>query len=151
FHDRGGEHGVERLAIGGTSQGGLYEVIREPDAAIGTAGATRRAAEPFGPEQWVLLTRVVEERDPQRIAVNASATHAFSDGLTLGEWEQMERALGPFAERVVRRELLALRLIEERLPEMLPTYRSMQEQVHALIAEMFSAREIGRASCRGRL
>lgn len=142
FHDRGEERGVERLAIGGTSQGGLYEVIREPDAAIGTAGATRRAAEPFGPEQWVLLTNVVEERDPQRIAVNASATHAFSDGLTLAEWEQMERALGPYAERVVRRELLALRFIEERLPEMMPTYHSMQELVHSLIGEMFSERVV---------
>jgi len=142
FHDPGEGRGVERIAIGGTSQDGLYQVIRDPDAAIGNAGAIRRAAEPFGPEQWHLLTRVVEERSPQRIAVNASATHAFSDGLTLGEWEQMERALGPFAERVVRRELLALRLIEERLPEMLSTYRSMQEQVHALIAEMFSERVI---------
>ncbi|HEU5210502.1 MAG TPA: M24 family metallopeptidase [Longimicrobiales bacterium] len=142
FHDRGEEHGIERLAIGGTSQGGLYEVIRDPDAAIGSAGAMRRAAEPFGPEQWTLLTRVVEARNPERIAVNASATHAFSDGLTAGEWEQMERALGPFADRVVRRELLPLRFIEERLPEMLPTYRTMQQQVHALIAEMFSERVI---------
>ncbi len=138
FFDRGPAAGVERIAIGGTSQGGLYEVVRDPAAAVGTAGAQRRPAEPFGPEQWSLLTRVVEARDPQRIAVNASATHAFSDGLTLGEWEQMERALGRHAERVVRRELLPLRFIEERLPEMLPTYRSMQELVHALIAEMFS-------------
>ncbi|MGH7444465.1 MAG: M24 family metallopeptidase [Longimicrobiales bacterium] len=142
FFDRGADAGVERIAIGGTSQGGLYEVIREPDAVVATAGAERRVAEPYGPEQWTLLTRVVEARDPQVIAVNASATHAFADGLTLGEWEQMERALGPYATRVVRRELLALRFIEERLPEMLPTYRTMQEQVHALIAEMFSERVI---------
>src|SRR5690606_32144086 len=107
-----------------------------------TAGAQRRPAEPFGPEQWTLLTGVVEARDPQRIAVNASATHAFSDGLTLGEWEQMEAALGRYADRVVRRELLPLRFIEERLPEMLPTYRSMQELVHTLIAEMFSERVV---------
>lgn len=142
FFDRGDAGGVERIAIGGTSQGGLYEVVRDPDAALGTAGAQRRPAEPFGPEQWTLLTGVVQARDPQRIAVNASATHAFSDGLTLGEWEQMEAALGGYADRVVRRELLPLRFIEERLPEMLPTYRSMQELVHTLIAEMFSERVV---------
>ncbi len=142
FHDRGGNGGVERIAIGGTSQGGLYDVVRDPEAGMGTAGAQRRAAEPFGPEQWGLLATVVADRNPRAIAVNASAIHAFSDGLTLGEWEQMNVALGPYAERVVRRELLALRYIEERLPEMLPTYRSMQEQVHALIAEMFSERVI---------
>ena len=141
FFDRG-DAGIERIAIGGTSQGGLYEVVRDPDAAMGTAGAQRRAAEPFGPEQWKLLTAVVEERKPRAIAVNASATHAFSDGLTLGEWEQMEHALGPYAERVVRRELLPLRFIEERLPEMMPRYVQMQEIVHALIGEMFSERVI---------
>ncbi|HSK19937.1 MAG TPA: M24 family metallopeptidase [Longimicrobiales bacterium] len=147
FHDRGirdgVDQGVERLAIGGTSQGGLYTVVRDPDAAIGTAGTTRRAAEPFGPEQWKLLTPLVAERDPQTIAVNVSHTHAFSDGLTLGEWEQMERALGEtFAARVVRRELLPLHYIEERLPEMLPAYVRMQDLVHDIIATAFSNRVI---------
>ncbi|HSJ32969.1 MAG TPA: M24 family metallopeptidase [Longimicrobiales bacterium] len=147
FHDRGMrdgvDQGVERLAIGGTSQGGLYTVVRDPDAAIGTAGTTRRAAEPFGPEQWKLLTPLVVERDPQTIAVNVSHTHAFSDGLTLGEWEQMERALGAtYAARVVRRELLPLHYIEERLPEMLPAYVRMQELVHDIIATAFSNRVI---------
>ena len=143
FHDRGPEHGVERLAIGGSSQGGLYEVIRDPAAAMGTAGAQRRAAEPFGPEQWRLLTPLVQARDPGTIAVNISHDHAFSDGLSAGEWEQLESALGAeYAQRVVRRELLALQYIEERLPEMLPTYRRMQELVHELIATAFSAEVI---------
>ena len=147
FHDRGirdgVDQGVERLAIGGTSQGGLYTVVRDPAAAIGTAGTTRRAAEPFGPEQWKLLTPLVVERDPQTIAVNVSHTHAFSDGLTVGEWEQMERALGEkYAARVVRRELLPLHYIEERLPEMLPAYVRMQELVHDIIATAFSNRVI---------
>ncbi len=142
FHDRGAQ-GVDRIAIGGTSQGGLYTVVRDPDAAVGTAGTTRRPAEPFGPEQWSLLTRLVQERNPRAIAVNISATHAFSDGLTAGEWEAMERALGTeYARRVVRRELLALQYIEERLPEMVPRYRQMQELVHEIIATAFSNRVI---------
>src|SRR5690606_17172432 len=140
---RGGEAGVERIAIGGTSQGGLYEVVRDPAAAVGTAGATRRLAEPFGPEQWKLLTAVVEERDPQVIAVNISATHAFSDGLSAGEWEGLAGALGErYRARVVRRDLLALQYLEERLPEMMPAYRRMQELVHRIIATAFSERVI---------
>jgi Xaa-Pro aminopeptidase len=139
FHDRGPDVGVERLAIGGTTQGGLYRVIRDPDAAVGTAGATLRAAEPFGPDQWRLLTPVVAERDPATIAVNISHTHAFSDGLSAGEWEQLQEALGErYRGRVVRRDLLALQYIEERLPEMLPVYRQMQELVHETIATAFS-------------
>jgi hypothetical protein len=109
FHDRGPEQGVERIAIGGTSQGGLYQVIRDPAARPGAAGGTIRLAEPFGPEQWGLLPPIVRERDPRTIAVNVSHTFAFSDGLSAGEWEQLRQALGEdYAARVVRRELLAL-------------------------------------------
>lgn len=148
FHDRGidssgTDRGVERLAVGGTSQGGLYTIVRDPAAAIGMAGTTRRAAEPFGPEQWRLLTPLVESRDPRTIAVNISHTHAFSDGLPAGEWEQMQTALGDtYRARVVRRELLPLHFVEERLPEMLPEYVRMQELVHEILATAFSNRVI---------
>ena len=148
FHDRGIDatgldRGVERLAIGGTSQGGMYRVVRDPAAAMGTAGTTRREAEPFGPEQWRLLTPLVEQRSPRAIAVNISRTHAFSDGLTVGEWEQLQAALGDtYGDRVVRRELLPLHYIEERLPEMLEVYVPMQELVHEILATAFSNRVI---------
>ncbi len=143
FHDRGPERGVERIAIGGTSQGGLYTVVRDPAARPGAAGADIRLAEPFGPEQWTLLTPIVRERDPRAIAVNISHTHAFSDGLSAGEWEQLQDALGAtFRGRVVRRDLLALQYVEERLPEMVPEYRRMQEVVHEIIGTAFSNRVI---------
>lgn len=139
FHDRGPGAGLERLAIGGSSQGGLYEVVRAPDAAAGAAGPERRRAEPFGPEQWELLPPILRERDPATIAVNISHTHNFSDGLTAGEWEQLRAALGPeYEARVVRRELLPLQYIEERLPEMVPVYEGMQARVHEMIATAFS-------------
>jgi hypothetical protein len=81
----------------------------------------------------------VAERDPARIAVNISHTFAFSDGLTAGEWEQLEAALGEtYRDRIVRRELLPLQYIEERLPEMLPVYERMQALVHEIIATAFS-------------
>jgi Xaa-Pro aminopeptidase len=139
FHDRGPEEGIERIAIGGTSQGGLYDVVRAPRAADGPAGTEERQAEPFGPEQWKLLTPIVEERDPATIAVNISHIHNYADGLTAGEWEQLQEALGPaYVDRVVRRPLLAVQYIEERLPEMLGIYRRMQAVVHELIGIAFS-------------
>lgn len=143
FHDRGPDRGIERIAIGGTSQGGLYAVVRDPAAAIGIAGTTRRAAEPFGPEQWALLTPIVAERDPAVIAVNISHVHAFADGLPAGEWEQLQDALGEkYLPRVVRRELLPVQYIEERIPEMLPSYVRMQELAHEIIGTAFSDRVI---------
>jgi hypothetical protein len=143
FHDRGPEAGVDRIAIGGTSQGGQYQVVRDPAARPGAAGGTIRLAEPFGPDQWTLLPPIVRERNPRTIAVNISHTHAFSDGLATGEWEQLYATLGAeFTPRVVRRELLALEFIEERLPEMLPTYTRMQQIVHEIIETAFSNRVI---------
>ncbi len=143
FCDRGPEAGVERVAIGGSPQGGLYRVVRDPDAALGSAGASVRPAEPFGPDQWRLLPPVVQACDPRSIAVDISHTHAFSDGLSAGEWEQLQAALpAAYRDRVVRRELLPLHYVEERLPEMVPTYVQMQRLAHEIIATAFSERVI---------
>ena len=139
FCDRGAERGVDRIAIGGSTQGGLYRVVRDANARMGAAGTARRLAEPFGPEQWQLLPPVIDECDPRTIAVNISHTHAFSDGLSAGEWEQLQQAIpAKYRDRVVRRERLALDYIAERLPEMLPTYVQMQRVVHQIIATAFS-------------
>lgn len=131
FHDRGPQQGVEKLALGGSSQGGIYTVHR--DTTLGNN------AELWGAEQWKLLAKVVRERDPKSIAVNISHTHAFSDGLSAGEWEQLREALGGYADRVVQKERLALDYVTIRLPQMLPVYRGMMKAVHAIIATAFSS------------
>jgi Xaa-Pro aminopeptidase len=134
FYDRGPEKGVERLALGGTSQGGVYTVYRDPEA---------ESRELWGQGQWALLRKVIEERNPATIAVNISRTHAFGDGLSAGEREALEDALGAkWTSRFVRAENLALEYVSLRLPEMLPTYRQMMEIVHSLIARAFSSEVI---------
>ncbi|KPK81080.1 MAG: Xaa-Pro aminopeptidase, partial [Gemmatimonas sp. SM23_52] len=139
FCDRGPDEGVERIAVGGSSQGGLYRVVRDPRAQVGAAAGRDRPAEPFGPEQWKLLPPVVEECDPEVIAVNISHTFAFSDGLSAGEWEQLQQALPErYRERIVRPDRLALEYIAERLPEMLPIYVEMMKTAHEIIATAFS-------------
>ncbi len=143
FCDRGPDQGVERIAIGGTSQGDLYRVVRDPDAKLGAAGGQQRRAEPFGPDQWNLLPPIVEECEPDVIAVNISHTHNFADGLSAGEWEQLQAVLPEkYRSRIVRRERLALDYIAERLPEMLPVYVEMQKIAHEIIETAFSNRVI---------
>jgi Xaa-Pro aminopeptidase len=130
FYDRGAEKGVERLALGGGSNGGLYQVYRDPQV---------ENRELWGEGQWALLRKLIAERDPKTIAVNISQTHAFSDGLSVGEWEKLQQALGPeYLKRVVRAELLPLEYIETRLPEMAPAYKHMTEIVHWIIDRAFS-------------
>jgi len=129
FFDRGPEKGIERLALGGGSNGGLYTVYRDP------AVETR---ELWGQGQWALLRKVVEDRKPSTIALNISHTHAFADGLSAGEREQIEAALGPWTSRIVRAENLPLEYLSVRVPGMLLVYRDLMRISHSLIARAFS-------------
>jgi Xaa-Pro aminopeptidase len=134
FFDRGEEKGLERLALGGGSNGGLYTVYRDPDSPN---------REIYGDAQWVLLRKLLEERKPATIAVNVSHTHAFADGLSAGERDKLEDALGPvYSKRLIRAENLAVEYIGLRLPEMLPTYRHLMQIAHSLISRAFSSEVI---------
>jgi hypothetical protein len=93
FHDLGPDKGVARIALGGSPQGGIYEVRRPTRKVDG--GGVERTGEPWGPEQWRMLKQLLEERQPKSIAINTSRTFAFADGLTHGEYEGMAEALGP--------------------------------------------------------
>lgn len=129
FNDLGPEKGIERLALGGGSNGGLYTVYRDPDA---------ETRELWGQGQWKTLRKLVDDRKPATIGVNISHTHAFSDGLSAGEREQLEAALGPWTSRFVRAENLPLEYVSIRIPEMLPAYRRLMQVAHGLIARAFS-------------
>ena len=130
FFDRGEKDGVERLALGGDSNGGLYTVYRDPDTPN---------REIYGETQWLLLKKLIEQRKPATIGIDISPTHAFSDGLTAGMYEKLLDTLGPeYSKRLVHSENLALEYQELRVPEMLPTYRQMMQIVHALISRAFS-------------
>ena len=140
FYDRGPERGVERLALGGTSQGGVYDAYHAKEAIDPSIG---RRPELVGQAQWDLLRRVIEERDPASIAVDISHAHAFSDGLSAGEWEQLEAVLpAPYRGRIVRAERLPLEYQEIRAPGMLPAYRRLMEVVWGVIDTAFSNRVI---------
>jgi Xaa-Pro aminopeptidase len=121
------------LALGGTSQGGLFEAFRSSRPA-----PTQETAELVGNEQWRLFGELVEDRDPSNIVLNIDPDWAFSDGLHAGEREVLEEALGPYVERVVREPRLAMNYIALRIPEMMPRYRKIQESVHAMISQAFS-------------
>lgn len=133
---------VERIALGGSSQGGVFEARRSTKAAAGDVGRGRQA-ELWGDEQWQALLAVVEERNPKLIGIDRSTLFAFSDGLSSGELEGMSRALGErWTARYKNAEALPLELIAARLPEEEAFFRRMQELVWSLSQEMFSSRAI---------
>ena len=132
---------VERLALGGTSQGGVFQTkssMKSISAATGT-----RQAELWGDEQWLLLKEVVEERKPKVIGINRSKVFAFSDGLSSGELQGMTEALGTtWTSKFKDAEGLPLDLIASRLPEEEQFFQRMTALVWQMTQTMFSDRVI---------
>ena len=133
---------VERIALGGTSQGGVYEARRSTKSAASNVGRGQQA-ELWGDEQWHALTTVVQERNPRTIGIDRSTTFAFSDGLSSGELKGMSAALGErWTAKFRDAEALPLEIIAVRLPEEEAFFVRMQELVWSLTQEMFSSRTI---------
>jgi len=131
---------VDRIAFGGSSQGGVYEAVRSARAADGPAGAQgQRQAELWGDQQWEVLKEFVEKRQPRAITINSSSVWAFADGLTLGEMGGMSAALGqPWISRFNMADALAVELIATRQPDEERVFRRMNEVVWGIIDTAFS-------------
>ena len=133
FFDRG-DAGVERLVLGGSDSGGLYTPYKDAELAK-TIPRERLQAE--------LLRKLLEERQPASIAVNISRNAPLADGLSAGDREALEDALGPkWAARLVRAENLPLEYLSVRVPEMLPAYGKLMDVAHHLIRRAFSGEVI---------
>ena len=133
---------LERIALGGSTQGGVFEARRSTKKAAGDVGRGQQA-ELWGDEQWQALKTVIEERNPRIIGINRSTVFAFSDGLSSGELHGMTAALGEkWTARMRNAESLPLELLAARLPEEEVFYRRMQELVWSMTQEMFSAATI---------
>jgi hypothetical protein len=132
---------LERIALGGTSQGGLYDAVRSTRSV--SSGVRGQQAELWGDQQWLVLKDVVEQRKPKVIGINVSRTFAFSDGLSAGELEGMSEALGKqWTSKFKRAEALPLELIATRLPDEEVFFTELTKLVHQLIGRMFSSEVI---------
>jgi Xaa-Pro aminopeptidase len=132
---------VERIALGGTSQGGVFDARTSAKSIQNAVGG--RQAELWGDEQWLLLKEVVEERNPKVIGIDRSTVFAFSDGLSSGELKGMTEALGSkWSSRFKDAERLPLDLIASRLPEEDEFFRRMSALVWQMTQAMFSDRVI---------
>jgi Xaa-Pro aminopeptidase len=132
---------VERIALGGTSQGGLFDARTSAKTVANPVNG--RQAELWGDEQWLLLKEAVEERKPRVIGIDRSTTFAFSDGLSSGELQGMSAALGKvWASKFRDAERLPLELIASRLPEEEAFFEKMTALVWQMTQTMFSEKTI---------
>ncbi len=132
---------IERIALGGSSQGGVWKALRSTLAVEAPVGGEQ--AELWGDEQWKLLKKVVDERNPKVIGIDYSRTFAFSDGLTHGEYEGMTGALGEcWTARLKPAEELPLQFIASRVADEEAFYGELTQLVWELIGEMYSSKVI---------
>ncbi len=146
FFDKGPKEGVEKLALGGTSQGSVFKAVRSMKPVAAPAAGSRgneRTAELWGDEQWNVLKQVIEERQPKKIAVNTSRTFAFADGLSSGERDGMNQALGAqWVAKMVPAEALAVDFIASRQPEEEAEFANLNRVAWQIIEEAFSNKVI---------
>ena len=132
---------VERIALGGTSQGGVFDARTSMKAVAAAVGG--RQAELWGDEQWMALKQTIEERKPKVIGIDRSTTFAFSDGLSSGELQGMSAALGAaWTAKFKDAERLPLELIASKLPEEEAFFEKMTALVWQMTQTMFSEKVI---------
>jgi Xaa-Pro aminopeptidase len=109
---------------------------------IGQFLAARSPEEVPGPateeSQWAAVRRFVEQADPRRIGIDVSESFPLADGLSHTDHRLLTRALGPYADRLVPAEELAVGWLETRLPEEIAALHALNRCVHEVIDEAYS-------------
>ena len=128
FHDRGADHGVDRMTVSRYPLGDLYEAVWEGGELD---------------QQWERLGEVIAERDPQRIGINTSLMWPVADGLTASLKDRLLAVLPAGAEgRLTSAEHLVVRWLETRSEAELQFYPQIVSLARGVIAEAFSSRVI---------
>lgn len=126
FYDDGST--VERLAVSRYDIGSFFPAAWNPEEQ---------------PDQWGRLADLINERNPQKLAVNRSSTFALADGMTDSEFDGLLNALpDQFHERIVPGERLAIGWLETRIEDEMQLYPMICRIAHQIIAEGFSEKAI---------
>lgn len=98
----------------------------------------------FGKEtQMDALKRLLEQYDPQKIAINASKDFAFCDGLSMGIYTTFMNELDEkWLNRMVSDDLLAIKLMELRTPSELKMMPEVVEAAFSVMNAMYTSEVI---------
>ena len=124
FTDRGGDKGVERLAVARYDIGNLFKAAWQPENE---------------PNQWKRLAALINERNPKKIGLNISPQFAHADGLAKGEWDSLMHYMPlPYKKNIVSAERLGVNWLQIRTERELAVYEQICRIGHSIIAEGFS-------------
>ncbi len=120
------DDGITPAAVSRYPVGQFLPAVAPEDLPVGPGG------------EWEVVRRFVEQAAPARIGIDVSADFALADGLAHTEHRLLVEALGPYADRLVSAEQLAIGWLETRLPEEIDALRALNRLVHEVTAEAFS-------------
>ena len=125
FIDHGPERGVERMAIARYDVTDMFPGVWNPEEE---------------PDQWQRIAQLLDEYNPQTIALNFSDTYALADGLTYSEQRDFSNALPQrLRNRIVSAEALAVGWLETRTEREMEVYADVMAIAHDIIREGFSS------------
>ena len=128
FYDAGGEKPLEKLAIARYDVGNLLK--GEWDINI-------------QPNQWLALTKIIEDRNPKKIALNFSKDYGHADGLTHTEHNEFMTVLSEKQKaKIVSADRLAVAWLETRTEKEAAIYPLICRISHEIIQEAFSEKVI---------
>lgn len=128
FFDRGPETGVERINLSMTDTRDLFDKPWE--------GGNH-------PEQWHLLSEIVEERDPEKIGINIGDVNWAAGGLTHNLYSQLTEALPEkYVKRLTSAETACTRWAMTLTDDELDLYPKISSIARRVIARCFSPSSI---------
>jgi len=124
FTDRGGDR-VERAALGAAGRGvellDVYDIFGSPSD----------------------LRQMVEDRDPQRVAINSSKWLAVADGISHTEYERIVEELGPkYAARLVSADKLISDFRVRRVEREIAAFSTAGEMTRRIMERALSSEVI---------
>lgn len=91
------------------------------------------------PDQWKALVKLIEERNPNKIALNYSEDFGIADGIVKTDYDAFMNELPEqYASKVVSAEPLAVGWIETRSPLEIQLFQELVGITHSIIKEAFS-------------
>ena len=90
-------------------------------------------------DQMVALKRLIEEKDPKRIALNMSKEFAVCDGFSIGLYQMFKESLGEdIMNKMVNDDLLAMKFMEIRTPTELKLMPEVMSVAHDIMEIMYT-------------
>lgn len=124
FFDPGEGEKIERLTVSRYEMGGYFDPAWNPEDGL---------------NQWERLAELIEERDPNSIALNISPASAFADGLTQSQYADMVAAWPEdYRRRIVASDALSIGWLETRISDEVDWYQHIVRVAHAILGEGLS-------------